>query len=329
MSPLPDRPDLRQLRTQAKELKRALSDGDPEARRRVLNSHPKYAGRPAERMEGLQFSLRDAQVTIAREQGFDSWKDLVVAIEGEHVVRWGERHFSAALGRAFEEAEALGHRYCTGEHLILALLASPERTIAQTVLEGMGMTHEEMAERARRTLRDMPADVEGVVSTPVYHIYSGLAQGIALGMGSNQVTDEHVLLGIVYADPGGDGRLIAADFDSDDVVQALASHGFPVPRLAPPIPETPIGPFGDYVYFPESDFGNVTQELAKRYPPGRSVVWLEGASHWKEGYHYVFGEDEIPMESLIRSSLSDPTAVEVVDHNEAWEREWEARRGSD
>lgn len=191
------------------------------------------------------------------------------------------------------------------------------------------MTHEEMAERARRTLRDMPADVEGVVSTPVYHIYSGLAQGIALGMGSNQVTDEHVLLGIVYADPGGDGRLIAADFDSDDVVQALASHGFPVPRLAPPIPETPIGPFGDYVYFPESDFGNVTQELAKRYPPGRSVVWLEGASHWKEGYHYVFGEDEIPMESLIRSSLSDPTAVEVVDHNEAWEREWEARRGSD
>lgn len=329
MSPLPDRPDLRQLRTQAKELKRALSDGDPQARTRVPNSHPKYAGRPAERMEGRQFTLRDAQVSIAREQGFDSWKDLVVAIEGEGVVRWSERLFSGALERAFKEAEALGHRYCTAEHLILALLAPPERTIAQTVLEGMGMTHEEMAERARRTLRAMPADLEGVASTPVYHIYSGLAQGIALGMGSNQVTDEHVLLGIVYGNPGGDGRLIAADFDSDDVVQTLASHGVPVPRLAPPVAKTPIGPFGDYVYFPEGEFGNVTQELAKRYPPARSVLWTWGPSQWKEGYHYVFGEDEIPMESLVRSAVSDETTVEVVDHKEAWERESEARRGLD
>ncbi len=49
MTSPPDRPDLDQLRTQAKELKRALAAGDPGALERVVTSHPKYAGRPAER----------------------------------------------------------------------------------------------------------------------------------------------------------------------------------------------------------------------------------------------------------------------------------------
>jgi hypothetical protein len=47
MTSLPDRPDLDQLRTQAKELKRALAAGEQAALDRVLASHPKYVGRPA------------------------------------------------------------------------------------------------------------------------------------------------------------------------------------------------------------------------------------------------------------------------------------------
>ncbi|MDQ3499818.1 MAG: hypothetical protein M3488_02340 [Actinomycetota bacterium] len=74
MSVLPDRPDLNQLRIQAKELKRAFEQGEQSAIDRILESHPKFTGRRAERLEGWKLSLRDAQVTIARELGFESWR---------------------------------------------------------------------------------------------------------------------------------------------------------------------------------------------------------------------------------------------------------------
>jgi 2-oxo-4-hydroxy-4-carboxy--5-ureidoimidazoline (OHCU) decarboxylase len=57
MSSLLDRPDPNQLHTQAKELQRALAEGDEEARERVLASHPKFAGRPAARWrDGMQMT---------------------------------------------------------------------------------------------------------------------------------------------------------------------------------------------------------------------------------------------------------------------------------
>jgi hypothetical protein len=72
--PLPTHPDLGQLRTRAKELRRAVSRNIPDAVARVTASHPAFAGVPP---EPARFTLRDAQLTIARESGFDSWHDLV------------------------------------------------------------------------------------------------------------------------------------------------------------------------------------------------------------------------------------------------------------
>jgi hypothetical protein len=72
--PLPTHPDLGQLRTRAKELRRAVSRRVPDALARVAASHPGYAERP---IEPARFTLRDAQATIAHESGFGSWHDLV------------------------------------------------------------------------------------------------------------------------------------------------------------------------------------------------------------------------------------------------------------
>jgi hypothetical protein len=68
--PLPTHPDLGQLRTRAKELRRAVSRRVPDAVARVAASHPGT-------VEPERFTLRDAQLTIARESGFDAWHDLV------------------------------------------------------------------------------------------------------------------------------------------------------------------------------------------------------------------------------------------------------------
>ena len=63
---LPDRPSLEQLRKQAKDLLRAWRDGDAAAAARI-RAHKPQAGEPA---------LSDAQYTLAREYGFDSWPRL-------------------------------------------------------------------------------------------------------------------------------------------------------------------------------------------------------------------------------------------------------------
>lgn len=60
---LPDRPDLDQLRRQAKELRNAGRDGEPDALSRLA------AYRPA----GAPVTLAAAQLVVAREHGFSSW----------------------------------------------------------------------------------------------------------------------------------------------------------------------------------------------------------------------------------------------------------------
>jgi hypothetical protein len=68
MSQLPDRPDLDQLRRQARELHHAASDGDARALRRLGQA----AG---------AVTLSAAQLTIARDYGFASWPRLKAEVE--------------------------------------------------------------------------------------------------------------------------------------------------------------------------------------------------------------------------------------------------------
>jgi ankyrin repeat protein len=70
---LPERPDLHQLRRQAKELRDAARRGDPDAIERFARHHP---GAP----QGT-VTLAAAQMVIARELGFASWPQLKAAIE--------------------------------------------------------------------------------------------------------------------------------------------------------------------------------------------------------------------------------------------------------
>lgn len=68
MATLPERPDLAQLRRQAKELHRAAANGNASAGRRLQSAH---AG----------VSLSAAQLVVAREHGFTSWPKLKAAVK--------------------------------------------------------------------------------------------------------------------------------------------------------------------------------------------------------------------------------------------------------
>lgn len=319
MSGLPDRPDLNQLRSQAKELKRAFEQGEQRALDRVLEFHPKFAGRSARRLEGWKFSLRDAQATIARETGFESWRALLDAVEGGAPKRWMSDPSGDISRRAFAEAQKLRHRWCSTDHFLLALLNPQNSTPSLEVLNELGMTYQSVSGRVAAWDRKQKRKT-GTSSTPAYQFILGWAQGIAIGMGATTFTDEHVLLAIVYGDLGGESQLVWYDIDPDEVVTGLRSRGVAIPSLGPPVATVHFGPWGPWVYFPVADFNAVTRELAKRHPPG-TVHWGTNKSKWKRDYWYVHGEDEIEMEEIVRSAVTKKEMVEVLSHEEAVELE--------
>jgi ankyrin repeat protein len=77
-SPLPERPNLEQLKNQAKTLLRAAHAADPSAFAR-FQSHPAFAKKST--AELAHTALHDAQSVIAREHGFPSWNALREHVE--------------------------------------------------------------------------------------------------------------------------------------------------------------------------------------------------------------------------------------------------------
>ena len=77
---LPARPNLEQLKKQAKSLFHAAQAHDGEALRRFA-ALPAFSGKPANEIEPADLALHDAQSVIAREHGFASWPALREEVE--------------------------------------------------------------------------------------------------------------------------------------------------------------------------------------------------------------------------------------------------------
>jgi ankyrin repeat protein len=88
---LPSRPNLEQLKNQAKDLLNAHKANDPDAIERVRESYPAWSG--------AKLRLSEAQLVIAREYGFDSWPKL------KHHVEQGDDPL-ALLRKAFHDQNA-------------------------------------------------------------------------------------------------------------------------------------------------------------------------------------------------------------------------------
>jgi DNA-binding NtrC family response regulator len=76
---LPPKSNLRQLKSQAKDLRKAAVSRDAAALTRIRSSHPRHESSTEDELAGL--SLQDAQLVVAREYGFDSWPRLTEAVD--------------------------------------------------------------------------------------------------------------------------------------------------------------------------------------------------------------------------------------------------------
>jgi hypothetical protein len=78
---LPARPNLDQLKRQARDLLNAHRVGDEEAVRRIRESHPRLSQASEADVRSARFTLSGAQLVIAREYGFASWPKLKEYVE--------------------------------------------------------------------------------------------------------------------------------------------------------------------------------------------------------------------------------------------------------
>jgi hypothetical protein len=78
--PLPPRPDLDQLKKQARELLHAYQAAHPEAVKRLRAHVPRLSEAREEEILQAKFTLQNAQHVVAREYGFAGWTELSAAL---------------------------------------------------------------------------------------------------------------------------------------------------------------------------------------------------------------------------------------------------------
>jgi ankyrin repeat protein len=83
---LPSRPNLDQLKHQARDLLNAHKAGNQDAIRRIRESHPRWSQASEAEVRSARLTLSGVQLVIAREYGFVSWPRLK-----EHVEKAGPR----------------------------------------------------------------------------------------------------------------------------------------------------------------------------------------------------------------------------------------------
>jgi ankyrin repeat protein len=97
---LPPRPDLAQLKRQARELLREHRAAKLSAAARIAANHPKHKGRSPQSILKKALLLADAQLVVAREYGCESWAQLKDRVErGKQIARIKSHpQFEDALG---------------------------------------------------------------------------------------------------------------------------------------------------------------------------------------------------------------------------------------
>ena len=127
---LPDRPDLNQLKRQARELLDALRASEPGA---VAEVEALYRD-----LDKSSFALHDAQLVIARAYGYESWPKLKAYVEGATV----RRLIDAVRAGSFDEVRVM-------------LKARPE--LARMSIDNLQVLHHAVLARSPELVRILMA----------------------------------------------------------------------------------------------------------------------------------------------------------------------------
>ena len=223
MPELPDRPNLDQLRHQARELLRAARVGDQLAMDRV-------------RAVSDELALSAAQLAIAREYGYASWSTLKDDVARRQSTRPGDMSAWAArgpgaimtdparriIGLAQEEARLLTHEFVGTEHLLLGLANDTDGVPAQLLAE-RGVVLDALRQQVREIIGPSQQEAGGAVPfTPRAKRALELSLHEALDLGVQEIAPEHILLGLIAEGSGVAILMLArSGIDLDDLRRAV------------------------------------------------------------------------------------------------------------
>lgn len=102
MSPaaLPPNPNLEQLKKQAKSLIKDLRSADPASAQRLRQALSHWSERTDDEIFHTKFSLKNAQLVIAREYGFERWVDLKRHVESRRATETISKRGARGASRA-------------------------------------------------------------------------------------------------------------------------------------------------------------------------------------------------------------------------------------
>jgi hypothetical protein len=73
---LPSRPNLEQLKKQAKTILKGHQEAKPETLRQIREHHPRWHGASEAAIQDAPLTLSDAQLVVANQYGFATWSKL-------------------------------------------------------------------------------------------------------------------------------------------------------------------------------------------------------------------------------------------------------------
>lgn len=100
---LPPNPSLKSLKNQAKQLLNAHRASKNEACQRIQDSHPRLGKTSLEEVKQTELGLADAQLVVAREYGYDSWRAMT------ELLFKPEKHFANDSGWEWLVSPNLNH----------------------------------------------------------------------------------------------------------------------------------------------------------------------------------------------------------------------------
>ena len=181
------------------------------------------------------------------------------------------------VSAAFAEAVRLGSGYAGPEHFLLALLRPDEQTVAAAALRDCGADYGRLSSALVRAAAKRPAERDaGVTLNPIAHELIGRAEGLATGLGAEEVAPEHLLLALLW-DARRNWPLAAAGTTREAVYERLRAHGVGLAVALPPSRPRPEGA-EQCVYFPQVQLRDVLAGLPALLPPDAEWGWnVDGA----------------------------------------------------
>ncbi|MEW6754269.1 MAG: FliG C-terminal domain-containing protein [Candidatus Latescibacterota bacterium] len=163
---LPARPNLEQLRKQAKDVHKACESGDPAALARIRQHLPRLAGAADDRILQALPSLQEAQHVLAREHGFHNWNWLRTVVEVDFDLLAQLRPVEVqTLLREVQQRDMVvslkGAPAAVTQHLLSEMSERVRSFIAEEILFLQDAVDDDAVAQARRRILQQAADLAG------------------------------------------------------------------------------------------------------------------------------------------------------------------------